>query len=538
MTEAPKELLREAGKGERSMRIHLIGVAGSGMSGLASMFMGLGHRVAGCDRVSTVETDRMERVGLSFSSPNNAEAVRDAELVVYSSAVRPGNPAYDEADRLGIPMALRAEALAAILNAKKGIVVSGTHGKTTTSALLAHVLRTAALKASHYVGAEIPVLGTNAHWEPGADYFVAEGDESDGTLVQYRPEHAIVLNLEAEHLDHYEDGIAGLRRVFARLADQTSGRIFFCGEDAEAAALGEAREGAVSYGWGERFDYSARQVEPRGAGTGFDVYERGRSLGRMELGVPGRHNVLNALAVIAVARELGVEVEPIRHALETFRGARRRFEIKYESPALTIVDDYGHHPTEIAATVETALGRNPGRLVCLFQPHRYTRTKLLRDQFGTAFHGVDALFVTDIYPASEPPLPGISGETIIEAVTEAGGPAGRSVPELETAHLEVGHFLRPGDLLLTLGAGNVHEAGTRIARDAAALDAMREALAEDDAPARLYEPMRNHTTLRVGGPAQFWLEPQTFEGFRAGGAVSAARRAFPCGWWGEGRTCS
>ncbi|MEM7146520.1 MAG: UDP-N-acetylmuramate--L-alanine ligase, partial [Verrucomicrobiota bacterium] len=514
MADEVGELLRKAGAGERSFRVHLIGVAGSGMSGIASLFMGLGHRVSGSDRSTTVETTRMQRVGLDFTCPHTAEAVRDAELVIHSSAVKAGNVAYDEAVRLGIPLALRADALAAILNAKKGIVVAGTHGKTTTSALLAHVLRQGKVPASHYVGAEIPVLGTNAHWNAEAEYLVAEGDESDGTLVNYHPEHAIILNIEPEHLDFYEDE-AAIRRVFERFADQTRGRIFYCGDDAGAAALCGDREGVVSYGLGESCEYRGDAVEEDGAGTEFDVYERGEKLGRMKLGIPGRHNVLNALAATGLARELGVGFEAIAHAMGTFRGAKRRFEIKYEGRALTIVDDYGHHPTEIAATIATARARRPERLVCIFQPHRYTRTKLLRDEFGEAFAGVDALFVTDIYPASEKPIPGITGATIVDAVREAGGPKAMFYPDVDTVHLEAGNFLRPGDLLLTLGAGNVHEAGTRIAQDYAVLEAMRAVMRADDGAVRLYEAMRNHTTLRVGGPAEFWIEPTTVDDFTA-----------------------
>ncbi|MEM8955726.1 MAG: UDP-N-acetylmuramate--L-alanine ligase [Verrucomicrobiota bacterium] len=507
-----EELLRKAGGGERSFRVHLIGVAGSGMSGIASLFMGLGHRVSGSDRSTTVETERMQRVGLEFSCPHTAEAVRDAELVIHSSAVKPGNVAYDEAVRLGIPLALRADALAAILNAKKGIVVAGTHGKTTTSALLAHVLRQGNILASHYVGAEIPVLGTNAHWDGEAEYLVAEGDESDGTLVNYLAEHAIILNIEPEHLDFYEDEEA-IRRVFARFADQTRGRIFYCADDSGAVELCCDREGAVSYGMSKGCAYRADIVLEDGTGTEFLVYDGGDRSERMKLGIPGRHNVLNALAVVGMARELGVGYDAIGRAMGTFRGAKRRFEIKYESESLVIVDDYGHHPTEIAATIATARARDARRLVCLFQPHRYTRTKLLRDEFGDAFAGVDGLFVTDIYPASEKPIPGITGETIVDAVREAGGPKAMFYPEVDQVHLAVGNFLRPGDLLLTLGAGNVHEVGVRIAQDYRVGEMIRGVMADEDSRVRLYEPMRNHTTLRVGGPAEFWVEPTTVDDF-------------------------
>ena len=240
----------------KPMRIHLIGVAGSGMSGLASLFIGLGHEVSGSDRVSNTETERLQRAGLSFSSPHSAEVVRDAAVVIYSSAIKAGNEAFDEARSLGIPMLLRAEALAAILNSQRGIVVAGTHGKTTTSALTTHILRAGKLKPSHYVGAEIPVLGTNANWSTDSDLMVAEGDESDGTLVNYLPAFAILLNVEAEHLDHYTDGIEGINRVFNQFLDQVRETIIYCAEDAGSAALGAAREDTISYGWGRDHDVS------------------------------------------------------------------------------------------------------------------------------------------------------------------------------------------------------------------------------------------------------------------------------------------
>lgn len=497
---------------ENPVRIHLIGVAGSGMSGLASLFLGLGHRVSGSDRVTTEETERLAASGLDFSSPHSAEAVADADVVVYSSAVKTGNVAYDAAINAGIPCLRRAEALAAVMNGRKGVVVAGTHGKTTTSALAAHVLRAGGKSPSHYVGAEIPILGRNAHWDPEGELFVAEGDESDGTLVNFEPEHAILLNVEAEHLDFY-DGLDAIKAVFGQFCDQTRGRVIYCGEDANATDVAGHREGAISYGWRPEFDFAAVDLSPKGAGTEFTVLKQGEPLGRVRLGIPGRHNVLNALAVIALAVEVGVALDRIDEALSNFRGARRRFELKRQSSFVTIVDDYGHHPTEIAATIQTARSQHAGRLICLFQPHRYSRTQLLKEEFGEAFDGVDELWVTDIYPASEQPIPGITGQTIVDAVKAVGDcESVHSHPDLETLHLAVGSRLKEGDWLMTLGAGNIHEAGTRIATDLAKRDELRTILGEADAPIKLYEPMRRHTTLKVGGPAQFWIEPSTEAG--------------------------
>ena len=512
MSDLCKEWGRRFAGREDRLRVHLIGVAGSGMSGLGSLLLGLGHRVSGSDRVTSRETGRLEKAGLAFSSPHSAEAVADADVVVYSSAIKPGNAAFYEAIRRGIPLLRRAEALSAIMQGKKGIVVAGTHGKTTTSSLAAHVLKVGAKSPSHYVGAEIPILGTNANWDEKGEYFVAEGDESDGTLVNFHSEHAILLNVEAEHLDFYE-GIDAICAVFGQFCDQTAGKIFYCGEDTNARLLCEGRPNAVSYGWSDECDFSATNLSPRGAGTEFTVICRGQEVGRVRLGIPGRHNVLNSLAVIALATEVGVSFDRIYEALTSFRGAKRRFEMKRHSDRVTIVDDYGHHPTEIAATIQTARSQHAGRLICLFQPHRYSRTQLLRYEFGSCFEGVDELWVTDVYAASEAPIPGISGQTIVDAVLEHGEVEKVTFhPLLATLHLAVGGKLEPGDWVITLVAGNIHEVGSRLARDLAALDILTGALGESGGITRLYEPMRRHTTMKVGGPAQFWIEPTTVDG--------------------------
>jgi UDP-N-acetylmuramate--alanine ligase len=500
------------------LRINLIGVAGSGMSGLALLLLALGHRVSGSDKATTAETVRLQGLGLSFFQGHSERDVEDCDLVIYSSAIKPGNTAYDAAYRAGIPLVRRAEALAAVMSMKKGVVVAGTHGKTTTSALTAHVLRQGGLHPSHYVGAEIPILGANAHWDQDGELFVAEGDESDGTLVHFKPEHSIVLNIEAEHLDHY-DSLDQIKDVFRSLLAQTAGSVVFCAEDAGAADVCAGRPGALGYGWHGRegIACAARVLEVRADSTLFEVWWRGRALGQATLGIPGLHNVLNALAAVTLALELGVDFDAVLRGLQSFRGARRRFEIRHRSPVCALVDDYGHHPSEIRATLATARALNPGRVLCLFQPHRYSRTQLLKREFGAAFGDADVLMVTDIYPASEKPLPGVSGETILEEV-RAQNPAIQclSTPDLFTARDRLGNALRPGDLAITLGAGNVHEAGRCIARDLPVLEKLWVILAENGGgQARLYEPMHLHTTFRIGGPAQFWVQPLTVEGFAA-----------------------
>ena len=491
-------------------RVHLIGVAGSGMSGIAGLAIALGHRVSGSDKVITVEVERLVKKGLHFQTPHTAEEVRDAELVVYSSAIKPGNAAYDETRRLGLPLVRRADALAAIMNAKKGLVVCGMHGKTTTSSMATHVLRSGGLKPSHYVGAEIPILGMNARWDSEGEFFVAEGDESDGTLINYHPEHAIVLNIEPEHLDFYKD-LAAIDAVYAKLAAQTRGKVIYCGDDPGATRVCAHHPGAVSYGCNEGNAYRITDLVAQNFRSHFTVWRGAEKLGQASLNIPGAHNAVNALAVIALATEIGLPFDKIAAALDSFRGAKRRFEIRYESPRNLVVDDYGHHPTEIAATIATARTGSWRRVLVMFQPHRYTRTLALKEEFGRAFHQADAVFIANVYPAGEKPIPGVSGQTIVDAILAYGHKSAVHQPDIMKIHQDAAAEIEDGDLILSLGAGNIHEAGARLLADLTTRDKLLEAMGPG--AIRLYEPLSRHTTMRVGGPAQFWAEPETEEGF-------------------------
>jgi UDP-N-acetylmuramate--L-alanine ligase/UDP-N-acetylenolpyruvoylglucosamine reductase len=504
------EKLRELLAGPTPAKIHLIGVAGSGMSGIAALLLGLGHDVGGSDKVDTIEVERLSKKGLRFSCPHSAECVRGADLVVFSSAIKPGNPAYDEAARLGIPMVRRADALAAVMASKQGIIVCGMHGKTTTSAMAAHLLRAAGLKPSHYVGAEIPILGTNARWDSEGAFFVAEGDESDGTLVNYHPRHAIVLNIEPEHLDYYED-LAAIDAVYQRLVSQTSGSIIYCADDRGASRVCSENPRAISYGHSPNAHYRIVDLTTKNFCSYFRVQRGDEILGEIILNIPGAHNALNSLAAIALATEVGVPFDKISSAMETFRGARRRFEILYGSPRQIVVDDYGHHPTEIAATIATARTGPNKRVVVMFQPHRFTRTQALKDQFGMAFQKADHVFISDIYPASESPIPGITGQTLVDSAIASGHSSAHSVPSVSKMHEAAGAVLEEGDLVLSLGAGNIHEAGTRLVDDLKKRDQLQGIMGVGRI--KLYEPLSKHTTMRVGGPAQFWAEPETEEGF-------------------------
>jgi UDP-N-acetylmuramate--alanine ligase len=492
-------------------RIHLVGVAGSGMSGIAALLLELGHDVSGSDKVGSWETDRLQRLGLRFRAEHRAEDASDAELVIFSSAIRETNPILVSARTAGQPVARRAEALAAIMSGKRGIVVVGMHGKTTTSAMMAHVLREGGVHPSHYVGAEIPLLGSNAHWDGRGEYFVAEGDESDGTIRFFKPEHTLVLNIEEEHLDFYKD-LAAIDAVFSQLLDQTSGSVFYCADDPHAGMICRSRPRSISFGFATEADYRGTDIDLRDFASVFCVFRRGEKLGEAVLNVPGRHNVSNALGVIALATELGIPFAKIATSLGRFQHARRRFEIKYQSERFLLVDDYAHHPTEISATLATARSTGRSRVLTMFQPHRYSRTKALRREFGRAFDNSDRVVVTDIYPASEAPLAGITGQTIADEIAAHGHRGVSYQPRLDRLHCDVGNMIAAGDLILSLGAGNIHEQLSSLAADLVIAEKLK-AIVGEEGDVRLYEPLAKHTTLRVGGPAQFWVEPRTETAF-------------------------
>ncbi len=492
------------------LKVHLIGVAGSGMSGIAGLLISLGHHVSGSDKARTVEIDRLEKLGLRFYLGQEAGNVAEADLIIFSSAIRPGNAEYDEALRTNRNMVRRADALAAIMNCKKGIVVCGMHGKTTTSSMTAHVLKVGGLHPSHYVGAEIPILGTNANWDAEGEFFVAEGDESDGTLAFYHPEHAIVLNIEEEHLDYYAD-LAAIEIVFNQLLSQTRGKVIFSADDANATRICSTHPGGISYGESHTAFYRFDDLHAKDFQSHFRVLRGGEPLGAVTLNVPGKHNVSNAVGVIALATELGIPFAKIAAALETFRGAKRRFEIKYRSDRYMVVDDYGHHPSEVKATLATARNTGRKRVLCMFQPHRYSRTEKLKEEFGRAFHHADVAIIADVYAASELPIPGVSGQTIVDEMLREGHDAASFQPDRKKIALEIGRALEPGDVVISLGAGNIHEAASILARDIKQLDELQTVMGQGTI--KLYEPLAKHTTMRVGGPAQFWAEPETEESF-------------------------
>jgi UDP-N-acetylmuramate--L-alanine ligase len=349
-------------------KIHLIGVCGSGMSGLARLLVAQGHQVSGSDLVSAANASAYIPDGVRYDEGHQAANIDGIELLVFSSAIAPENPERRAAQEKGIPSVRRAECLVVLSEMKKTCVVAGSHGKTTTSSMLTHVLRQADLNPSHYIGAQVPLLGANAAWTTG-NHFVVEADESDGTLSLFSPQAALILNIEEEHLDFYHD-IEEIVQVFAVLCERTSGPIVYCADDKNSMLLCSHCAQAVSYGLSELASYRALDVRLENFSSRFSVLRRGQLLGDITLQVPGAQNVANALGVVALALELGVAWNQIAHALVEFRGAARRFEVKYHSAEYMVVDDYAHHPTEVKATLAAARNSGWKRVLALFQPHR------------------------------------------------------------------------------------------------------------------------------------------------------------------------
>ena len=434
-------------------RVHVVGVGGAGMSAIATVLADMGHEVTGSDLKASAGLERLRARGLDVAVGHAAEYVGDVDAVTISTAIPPTNPEVVVARERGVPVLRRADALAAIAGTRRTIAVAGTHGKTTTSSMLALVLVEAGLHPSFIIGGDVNEIGTGAVWDQG-EWFVVEADESDGTFLELGAEVAIVTNIEPDHLEHY-GSYEALLDAFGRFLAEASGPRVVCADDDTAARVGR-EAGAVTYGFAEGADYRLVDAVVERNGTTFSLHHGGTDLGRVHLPVPGRHNALNAAAALVTGVELGAPFEAGRAALERFAGVARRFEFRGEVGGITFVDDYAHLPTEVAAALEAAGEGEWGRVVCVFQPHRFSRISALWQDFADAFGEADLLVVTDIYPAGEAPRPGVSGKLIVNAVLDAH-------PWRPLAYLPkrpdlvpyLRSVLRPGDLCLTLGAGDL-----------------------------------------------------------------------------------
>jgi UDP-N-acetylmuramate--alanine ligase len=439
----------------RTHRIHFIGVGGSGMSGLAEVLLNMGYQVSGSDLKSSDITDRLVSLGGRVFTGHAASNVEGAQVVVYSSAVRPDNPELVAARESGFPVIARADMLAELMRMKYGVAVGGSHGKTTTTSMIAAVLQRGGLDPTIVVGGRLRTLGTNAKLGHGR-FLVAEADESDGSFLRLAPAVTVITNIDREHLDHYKD-LDDIRQAFTYFANRVPfyGVTVLCADDEHVRAIvPKVTKRHILYGTRPEAEIRGVRLELQAHGAAFSIEAAGRALGRIELQVPGRHNALNAIAAVAVGLELEIAFTHIAEALAGFHGVGRRFELRGEAGGVRVYDDYGHHPTEIAATLAAARGLG-GRVLVVFQPHRYSRTDALREEFGGCFADADRVWVMDVYAAGENPIPGVTGETVVRSAHARGATHVASTPTAAQALEEAVREARAGDVVLTLGAGDV-----------------------------------------------------------------------------------
>jgi len=444
----------------KTRRIHFVGIGGIGMSGIAEVLINLGYQVSGSDLEEGATVKRLRGLGSKIARGHSAAHVGDADVVVISSAVKPDNPEVVEARRRQIPVIPRAEMLAELMRIKYGLAIAGSHGKTTTTSMVAQVLSGAGLDPTIIIGGRLNVLGSNAKLGKG-DLLVAEADESDGSFLRLTPTIAVVTNIDAEHLDHYGD----LSRLMTSFVDFLNKVPFYgvgivCLDDPRVQEiLPRLSRRVVTYGFTAQADLSASDVELQGFKAAYTVLLQGKRLGRVELRVPGRHSIANSLAAIACGLDLEVPFGTIAAELARFSGADRRFQLKGEHRGIMVIDDYGHHPSEILATLAAAKKGFGRRTVVVFQPHRFTRVQALMNEFARAFYDADVLAVCDIYPAGEAPLAGVTAEAVTQAIKTHGHKDVTLVKSLKDVPAWLQERARDGDMVITMGAGSVYKAG-------------------------------------------------------------------------------
>jgi UDP-N-acetylmuramate--alanine ligase len=455
----------------KPQHVHFVGIGGIGMSGIAEVLLTLGYQVSGSDLKLSPITDRLARLGAVVHLGHSAENVAGAKAVVVTSALDIRNPEVAEARRLQIPVIPRGELLAELMRLKFGIAIAGSHGKTTTTSMVASILNAADMDPTVVVGGRVAGLeGSNARVGK-SPVLVVESDESDGSFLKLAPIIAVVTNIDREHLDHY----ASLEEIQAAFTDFVNkipfyGAAVLCMEDENIQQVFPAiRRRTITYGRSAQVDLEIQNVELSSSGSDFCIRRAGEELGSFHLSVPGIHNVLNATAAIAVGLEMEMSLQKIQEGLAAFSGVDRRFSIRGIERGVTVIDDYGHHPTEVKATLAAARLSPYRRILVLFQPHRFSRTKHLLDEFGTAFHQADDLYLLDIYAASEQALEGVNTRTLLETIQSYGHRSAHYVPSLEQGVEAVSRAAEPGDLIITLGAGNVSQAAEKI------LERLREA---------------------------------------------------------------
>ncbi|MGK5089037.1 UDP-N-acetylmuramate--L-alanine ligase [Bdellovibrionota bacterium FG-2] len=448
------------------MQLHFVGIGGIGMSGIAEVFLREGYRISGSDAAESDTTRRLQELGATIHLGHSSQHVQGSNVVVISSAIKPSNPEVIEATRLRIPVIPRAEMLGELMRGKTGIAVAGTHGKTSTTSMLATILTSAGLDPTLVIGGKVDLLGGNAKLGQGK-YLVAEADESDGSFLHLPATYGIITNIDNDHLDHFGN-LAAIENAFVDFVGKLPfyGIVAVCAEDPGVhRVLSRFKKPHVTYGFSNECQYAAIDIVSVGMGTKFEVTTKSPTtgaherLGDIQLNIPGKHNVLNALATIVIARELGLSIEVIAAGLKAYQGVKRRFEIRWEDKATqrAIVDDYGHHPTEIAATLAAARGFWPGRIIAIFQPHRFSRTLHCHDGFLTAFHHADVVMMTDIYAAGEEPIDGVHASLLTSAIAKVALPHQKIhyVGDLSSACKKTLEYFKEGDLALCFGAGSI-----------------------------------------------------------------------------------
>ncbi|MBI2387520.1 MAG: UDP-N-acetylmuramate--L-alanine ligase [Elusimicrobia bacterium] len=442
-------------------RIHFVGIGGVGMSGIAEVLNNVGYKVSGSDAKSTETTRRLQAAGVRVFEGHSAANAKGAQVVVVSSAVAAGNPEVAYARKRGIPVVLRAQMLAELGRMKKTVTVAGSHGKTTTTSLVSMALKEAGAGPTMIIGGQLKNIGSNAKLGVG-EYLVAEADESDGSFLFLTPLVAVVTNIDNDHMDHYKT-MDALKDAFVAHLQRLPfyGAAVLCADDPVLGSIrARVTRPVVTFGFGPGADWRAKNARLGKDGSVCDVLHKGRKVLTLRLRVAGRHNVSNALAALAAGHFLGFDLNRLARGLADFSGVGRRMDRLGAAGGVEFVDDYGHHPTEVRATLAAVAGLwKAKRVVVIFQPHRFTRTKLLSREFGSAFKGADQVFVTDIYAAGEKPIPGVTSKVIIDAVRKAGVNAQPFPGALEAAR-----DLRPGDVVLTLGAGDVWKIGEDLLR--------------------------------------------------------------------------
>jgi UDP-N-acetylmuramate--alanine ligase len=449
----------------KPQQLHFTGIGGIGMSGIAEILLNLGYQVTGSDLKLSPITERLSRLGARIHEGHAAENVHGAKALVVSSAVDESNPEVQEARRRGIPVIPRGELLAELMRLKFGIAIGGSHGKTSTTSMVATILNYAGLDPTVVVGGRVGTMGGSNARLGQSQFLVVESDESDGSFLKLSPIITVVTNIDREHLDHYTGGITEIREAFSSFVNKVPfyGASILCLDDENVQQiLPSVRRRAITYGFGTQAMLTVTQSTCGHLASDFRLRYRGTDLGYFHVGVPGVHNVLNATAAIAVAMELGVETPKIRDGLAEYRGVDRRFQQRGSEKGITVIDDYGHHPTEIRATLAAARECRYDRLIAVFQPHRYTRTLHLMDEFARAFHQADQVYVLDVYAASEKPIEGVTAQALTEKMHGFGHRSATYSGTIEQAVESVLAVAREGDAVLTLGAGNIWQAGDRI----------------------------------------------------------------------------